>query len=107
MLLGLDLPAGRIGVAPFGAHDDPLWVDVAAGQPAAQKLFGAAIGSGRIKIANAALPGCVQNIVGMALHGRNVIVALQVVGVAQIDIARSAQSGQPKAQGRDPELSAA
>ena len=54
----------------------------------------------RACIADAGGPGGIEYGVGVGGHGRHVVVVAQVGGVAQIDVARPAQRGQPQAHRR-------
>ncbi len=96
VLLSLNLPAGGIGVAPFRTDRHQLRLNGPLAQPASQKRLGPPVGASGIKIANAGSPGGVQDVMGVGFHRRHVILAGQVGGMTQIDIARPPQGAQAK-----------
>ncbi len=100
VFVGRHLPAGGVGVAPLGADDHLARRDAPRAQPVAQELLGAAVGAGGVEVADAGGPGGVEHAVGVGGHGCDVGVVAQVGGVAQIDVARPAQRGQPQAHRR-------
>ncbi len=67
-------------------------------QPAAEEGLGAAIGAGGVDIADAAREGGVEHIVGVGLHGIDVVMPPQVCSVVEVDVAGPSQRGEPEPQ---------
>src|SRR5258707_7794737 len=82
MLGRLNLPAGRVGIAPFGAHGNGIQVYVSRPQPSLEEFLSPSIGTCRVKVPDPASPSRVEHGVSMQFHGRDIVVVFQVIGMA-------------------------
>ena len=85
-----DLPAGRVRIPPFRGNGDSGWSNLSRCQPRGQELFRPAVRTGSIKITDARFPGRVEHGMGVGFHLGDSIIALQIGGMAQINVARPA-----------------
>ena len=101
LVLGdVDAPVRRVRVAPLRADGDVGARQAAALQPRGEEGLAAAVGARGVVVAHAALVGRVEHLVGMALHGVDVGVA-DVVVVAEVDVAGTAEGGETEPQRAD------
>ncbi len=96
--VGVHRPARGIGVAPLRADGQFAALALARPQPVREELLSAPIGTRRVDVADAGGPGGVEHRGGMVAHRGHVIVALEVGGVAEVDIARPAERRQSQTQ---------
>src|SRR2546421_12025667 len=96
--VGVDLPVGRVGVAPLRADRHRSRCQPAAVEPRGEELLGLAVRTGRVEVADAAGVRGVEDDVRLALERGDVFPRAEVVAVTEVDIARPAERGYTEAQ---------
>src|SRR5438270_13971714 len=85
--LDVDAPVRGVGVAPFGSHGHFAAAEAALREPGTKELFGAPIGASRVEVADAARVGGVEHLVCAGAHGRDIALAVEVAGMAEVEVA--------------------
>src|SRR5207302_4932608 len=90
--VGVDPPAGRVGVAPLAADHDI--VDAApATQPVGEELFGEAVRAGHVDVAHSTGVPVVEKLVGTLAQSVHGPPRRQVGLVSDVDVGRPAYRG--------------
>src|SRR5262249_31593954 len=74
-------------------------------EPGAEEVLATPVRTGGVEIAHPGRPCGIEHAVRPFLHCGDVVVALQVIGVAEVDVPRAAERGETEADARDDETS--
>ena len=96
MHLGSWIPVCDIAIPPFRSDGHRLGSDAAKTQPVTKKGLREPIGPRCVEIPDTAVPGCVEHNVGMSTQPISASVSGQILAMADIEIRRPSQRGQPQ-----------
>jgi hypothetical protein len=99
--VGVDLPVGRVRVAPLRADRDVTAPEAAGPQPRGEEGLRAAIGARGVEVPDAARVGGVEDLVGVALERLDGAIGAQIGAVPEVQIAGSAERREPESDRRD------
>lgn len=100
MGVGIQPPPTRVRIPPLRPDHGPF-VAPAAVQPRRQELLGPAVGTRDVDVGDARVPRGVEHLGGPATHRVDVVVAVEVVGVPEVDVGRAPQRSEADAHPRD------
>jgi hypothetical protein len=96
--VGVDVPVGRVYVAPLGGDDRAGGLP--RPQPVAEELLRAAVGARGVEVADAALPRRVEHLVGARAQGGHRAILAEVLGVAEVQITGAAERREAESERR-------
>jgi hypothetical protein len=96
--VGVDLPVGRVGVAPLRADRH---LDVAPLQPRSEERLRATVRARGVEVAHAAVVRGVEHRVGVALERGDRAISAEVRAVPEREIARAPERREAETDGRD------
>src|SRR5215813_3607722 len=94
----VDLPVARVPVSPFRSDDHLIGAYSPAIDPPAQKLLGQAVGAGSVEVANSGRERAIQHAGAVRLHRFDGPALGKIFAMAEVDVRRPAERGEPKAQ---------
>src|SRR6266550_2457241 len=101
--LGVDAPAGGVGVSPLGTDGHRPGREPAALEPRSEELLRLAVRASSVEVPDAAGIRGVENRVGLALEGGDVPFRTEIVAVTDVDVPGPAQRGEAEPQSADRE----